>query len=209
MRRPLLAVALAASLALSGCAGTTSYPASVKEQLRTTILDVTTAASQNDFQGALNHLNDLQNELQDARDRGDISEARFNTVTAAIAQVVGKITAKMIAGGVTPTPQPTRPPSSGSTGTKRTQAPTDGTKAPAQPQPGSSQAPSSSQAPPPAPVEPPVEEPPAPETTETPTPTPSVTPSEAVTPSPSATTTSQGGAQQNAQTTASVTESGQ
>ncbi|BDZ44163.1 hypothetical protein [Naasia aerilata] len=151
MRRPLLAVALAATLVLSGCGtGDSSYPAALRSQLQTTVLDVSTAASQNDLQGALNHLNDLQNEVQDARDRGDISESKYNTVMAALTIVAAKITAKMSAAGQTPTPQPTKSTSGGSTGTKRTQAPDDTTKEPSAPQQGTSQAPPSSQAPAPS-----------------------------------------------------------
>jgi hypothetical protein len=189
MRRPLLAVALAATLVLSGCAGASgsAYPAAVRDQLQTTVLDITTAASQNDLQGALNHLNDLKNELQEARDSGDISEPRYNAVVAAIAVLEAKITAKMAAAGQTPTPQPTKSTSNGSTGTKRTQAPTDTSPEPSDPQQGASHSPPASQAPPAssAPAEPePSTSAPAP--TDTPSATPSPSPSTRETTTPDA-----------------------
>ncbi|MHC5796808.1 hypothetical protein ACVXZ4_11675 [Lacisediminihabitans sp. FW035] len=97
MRRAAVLVAgiLAVALGLTGCAGTaapattptaSAYSREVASRLQSAVLSVTSSAEA-DPTAALARLDELATMLADARARGEVSAARFDSIAAAIALV--------------------------------------------------------------------------------------------------------------------------
>lgn len=91
----LAAATIVLALALSGCAGSatpattptaSSYSPDVASRLQSAVLSVTSSAEVDPI-AALARLDELATMLADARARGEISAARFESISAAIALV--------------------------------------------------------------------------------------------------------------------------
>jgi hypothetical protein len=79
---------VAVSLCLSGCAGQASdYGHEIADRLQTEVLEVSQLAAATDYAGAIVSLDELEARLKDARARGDVTDARYESVTAALALV--------------------------------------------------------------------------------------------------------------------------
>ncbi len=88
--RPLAVVAsLAIGLILSGCATEvdSGYPVSSANEFQAKVLAVTEAAADNDPEAAMTRLKELVARVGDALARGEISQARHDSIMAAIALV--------------------------------------------------------------------------------------------------------------------------
>lgn len=85
MRRQSSAVAvvLAATLALSSCAAPADDRAT-RDSLREHVLVVAEASAAGDWPGALAGLDAMASELSTARDEGELSEERFDTIALAM-----------------------------------------------------------------------------------------------------------------------------
>lgn len=105
MRRRMAAAALAVTLALSGCAGQSAYPAAVADRLQDTVLQVTTYASSGNIDAALAALDELERRLEAAHASGQISDARYRDVQAAIERVRAQLEKEKAAAGGTPAPE--------------------------------------------------------------------------------------------------------
>lgn len=90
MRRAIAAtLAALLALGLAGCSPQhdAAYPPSSAETLQTGVLAVSEAASAGDAESALTRLDELQAALLDCKARGAIGDARFDSISAAIALV--------------------------------------------------------------------------------------------------------------------------
>jgi len=88
MRSAVLAAGLAVAVVLSGCASPADdYGQGTAERLQAAVLQVTDAAASGDFTEALTSVAELEVTLADARARGDVTEERFESISAAIALV--------------------------------------------------------------------------------------------------------------------------
>jgi hypothetical protein len=98
--------ALAVAILLTGCAGTnapavtptaSAYPSEVASRLQSAVLAVSSAAAGGDPTAALNRLDELTATLADARARGAVTTARFDSITASIALVRADLEAAVAA----------------------------------------------------------------------------------------------------------------
>lgn len=96
LRSGLSAGIVACALVLTGCAvsatpGATPtpsrYSSTVASELQSGVLSVTASAAGGDPAGALNRLDELTATLADARARGTVTAARFDSIMASIALV--------------------------------------------------------------------------------------------------------------------------
>ena len=87
MRRALAAMAVAAILALSGCAADDGYTDAAAQSLQGAVLAVTQASSTGDWATAQAALDETATRLTAAVEAGDISEERAAEIIAAIAEV--------------------------------------------------------------------------------------------------------------------------
>ena len=86
--RVIVAISVLIALSLTGCAQQPSdYGQAVAERLQEQVLAVSTSAADAELEAAVVALNELDVELKDALARGDISEARYDSITAAAALV--------------------------------------------------------------------------------------------------------------------------
>lgn len=101
----MLAGLLAAALILSGCAGTevpkstptaAAYPSDVASRLQSAVQSVSSSAA-DDPTTALARLDELTATLADARARGEVSAARFHSISAAIVLVRADLEAAIAA----------------------------------------------------------------------------------------------------------------
>lgn len=108
LRSALAAGMLACALVLTGCAtgntpGATPtpsrYSSTVASELQSGVLSITSAAAGGDPAGALNRLDELAATLADARARGTVTTARFNSIMASIALVRADLEAAVAAQG--------------------------------------------------------------------------------------------------------------
>ena len=84
----IVAISVLIALSLTGCAQQPSdYGQAVAERLQEQVLAVSTSAADAELEAAVVALNELDVELKDALARGDISEARYDSITAAAALV--------------------------------------------------------------------------------------------------------------------------
>jgi hypothetical protein len=103
----MLTTLFAVTIGLTGCAGQQSdYGSETADRLQGEVLEVSTLSAQADFAGALLALTELDVELKDARARGDLTEERYESVTAAAALVRADLEAA-IAAQAPPPPEPT------------------------------------------------------------------------------------------------------
>jgi hypothetical protein len=106
-RRLHLGIAAAAiAVGLVGCAPASSYDAAAAERLQARVESVTVAAASADHAGVLGDLETLEVELRDALARDQITQARFDSVTAAIALVRADAEAALAASQPAPAPAP-------------------------------------------------------------------------------------------------------
>lgn len=86
--RVIVAISVLIALSLTGCAQQPSdYGQAVAERLQEQVLAVSTSAADAELEAAVVALNELDVELKDALARGDISEARYDSIAAAAALV--------------------------------------------------------------------------------------------------------------------------
>ena len=189
MRRRIAALALAGTLALSGCATGNGYPEGVADQLQNTVMQVTSSAASGDLQAALTALDDLEQRTKDAHAAGDVPDAKYSEIMTAIAAVRAKLEAALQAQGNAPAPAASKGSSGGTSGTSSagrgsSPAPKDTPKAESTPSPSAQPSTTPSAAPsqqaPTAPA--------TPKATPTPTPPPASTPPASHTPTPTDTT---------------------
>lgn len=84
----IVAISVLIALSLTGCAQQPSdYGQAVAERLQEQVLAVSTSAADAELEAAVVALNELDVELKDALARGDISEARYDSIAAAAALV--------------------------------------------------------------------------------------------------------------------------
>jgi hypothetical protein len=93
MRRAFAAIAMAAVLALGGCAADDGYSDAAAHALQDGVFAVTQLSSQGDYAGALTALADTESRLAEALASGEISQERADEITAAIAGVRGNLNA--------------------------------------------------------------------------------------------------------------------
>lgn len=98
----VLATVLACAIGLTGCAGgnapvASSYPSTIASQLQAGVLSVSSAAAGEDPASALTRLDELGAALADARARGEVTSARFASISAAIALVRSDLKAAITA----------------------------------------------------------------------------------------------------------------
>jgi hypothetical protein len=106
MRAAVVAVLFAVTVGLTGCAGQQSgYGSDIADRLQGEVLEVSTLSAEADFAAALLALTELDVELKDARARGEITEERYESVTAAAALVRADLEAA-IAAQAPPPPAP-------------------------------------------------------------------------------------------------------
>lgn len=104
----LIGVALA--LTLAGCAGTaTDYSTPVASALQQQVLAATNAAAEGDYESALTRLDELEASVADALARGSISQARGDSILAAIALVRADLEALLDGPGNSDKPKPDKP----------------------------------------------------------------------------------------------------
>jgi L-fucose mutarotase/ribose pyranase (RbsD/FucU family) len=103
----VLAVVLAVGLALTGCAQSGSDADFAAEELQRQVLDVTTASAEQNYSEALVRLAELEASVKDDLARGEISQARYESVMAAIELVRADLEAAAAEPTPTPTPTPT------------------------------------------------------------------------------------------------------
>jgi hypothetical protein len=96
LRSALFAGIVAFALVLTGCAtsGTpgatptaSRYSSTIASELQSGVLSVTSSAAGGDPAGALNRLDELTATLADARARGTVTAARFDSIMSSIALV--------------------------------------------------------------------------------------------------------------------------
>ena len=96
--RVIVAISVLAALSLTGCAEQPSdYGQAVAERLQEQVLVVSTSAADAELEAAVVALNELDVELKDALARGDISEARYDSIAAAAALVRSDLEAAIAA----------------------------------------------------------------------------------------------------------------
>ena len=96
--RVIVAISVLVALSLTGCAQQPSdYGQAVAERLQEQVLVVSTSAADAELEAAVVALNELDVELKDALARGDISEARYDSITAAAALVRSDLEAAIAA----------------------------------------------------------------------------------------------------------------
>ena len=92
----LAAVLVTCALVLTGCAAgsdpgatptASRYSSTIASELQSGVLSVTSSAAGGDPAGALNRLDELTATLADARARGTVTAARFESIMASIALV--------------------------------------------------------------------------------------------------------------------------
>lgn len=95
-RATVLAGVMACALMLTGCVGTgvpaatptvSSYSSAAASRLQSAALSVSSAAASGDPAAALARLDELTVTLADARARGEVSTARLDSISAAMALV--------------------------------------------------------------------------------------------------------------------------
>ena len=105
-RAALLATVLACTMVLTGCVGSSApiappvaspYPSTIASQLQAGVLSVSSAAAGEDPVSALTRLDELRAALADARARGEVTSARFESISAAIALVRSDLQAAITA----------------------------------------------------------------------------------------------------------------
>jgi hypothetical protein len=107
LRTAMLTTLFAITIGLTGCAGQQSdYGSEIADRLQGEVLEVSTLSAQGDFAAALVALTELDVELKDARARGDLTDERYESVTAAAALVRADLEAA-IAAQAPPAPEPT------------------------------------------------------------------------------------------------------
>lgn len=92
-----VALAVAAGLVISGCAGGTSYDGDTARDLQQQTLAVTTAAADGDWNAAAMRLMALEADARDAHARGLVSTERLESIVAAIALVAASVEAERVA----------------------------------------------------------------------------------------------------------------
>lgn len=92
-----VALAVAAGLVVSGCAGGTSYDDDTARDLQQQTLAVTTAAADGDWNAAAMRLMALEADARDAHARGLVSTERLESIVAAIALVAASVEAERVA----------------------------------------------------------------------------------------------------------------
>ena len=92
-----VALAVAAGLVVSGCAGGTSYDDDTARDLQQQTLAVTTAAADGDWNAAAMRLMALEADARDAHARGLVSTERLESIIAAIALVAASVEAERVA----------------------------------------------------------------------------------------------------------------
>jgi hypothetical protein len=106
LRSALTAGVVACALVLTGCAASGSpgatptasrYSSTVASELQSGVLSVTSSAAGGDPSGALNRLDELTATLADARARGTVTAARFDSIMASIALVRADLEAAVAA----------------------------------------------------------------------------------------------------------------
>jgi hypothetical protein len=84
VRQRLIVASAIAVFALTGCAATTDYPLTTATSLREDVAIVSTSAANGDFSGALKQLDTVKATLDDALARGDVSAARYASISSSI-----------------------------------------------------------------------------------------------------------------------------
>ena len=107
IRAPLLAAGLlSVAILLTGCATpqapaatptVSAYPSDVASRLQSAVLSVSSSAAGGDPTSALARLDELTATLADARARGQVSAARLDSISAAIALVRTDLEAAILA----------------------------------------------------------------------------------------------------------------
>ena len=107
MRRATALVTLVAgALMLTGCVGngvpaapptTSSYSSAAASRLQSAVLSVSSSAAAGDPAAALSRLDELTVTLADARARGEVSTARLDSISAAMALVRADLQAAITA----------------------------------------------------------------------------------------------------------------
>lgn len=89
IRRTVAAATLVLALALTGCAPspTTTYSEATATSLQAGVLAVTEAAASGDPRSAVTRLAELESILLDEFARGNVSQERFDSISASIALV--------------------------------------------------------------------------------------------------------------------------
>lgn len=106
LRSALTSVAFVVVIALTGCAPQQAdYGAEIAEALQGEVLEVSQLSANADFGSALLALTELEVSLMDARARGLLTEERYESITAAVAQVRTDLEAA-IAAQAPPAPAP-------------------------------------------------------------------------------------------------------
>ncbi len=98
------------ALALAGCTGVaTEYPATTASALQQQVLATTSAAADGDYEAALTRLDELEVAVADALADGSISQARADSILAAIALVRADLEALLDGPGNSDKPKPDKP----------------------------------------------------------------------------------------------------
>jgi hypothetical protein len=98
LRRIVLPVALAVTVALGGCAAPQpSYDPATAKALQGEVLEVSELSAAADYTAALLTLTELEVSLKDARARGELTEERYESILAAAAMVRADLEAAIAA----------------------------------------------------------------------------------------------------------------
>lgn len=107
MRHAWIGAVLAVTL-LTGCAqAETGLERDTARQLQARVLEITQASSQNKPESALNALDGLETELQEAKDSGRITEERHRSITTITTAVRADLERAIAAVKATPRPTET------------------------------------------------------------------------------------------------------
>lgn len=110
MRLLTALVGAALVVALAGCAATAAdYPAEVASGLQQQVLGATAAAADSDYEAALARLDELEVAVADALARDSITQARGDSILAAIALVRADLEALLDGPGNSDKPKPDKP----------------------------------------------------------------------------------------------------
>lgn len=109
-RNSIAGITLAAGIMLTGCASGTDFDAEAAKQLQSRVLSVTEAAAGGDHSTALTTLAELDVDARDALARNQITDARFESITAAATLVRADLEAAIIANAPPPPPAPAPAP---------------------------------------------------------------------------------------------------
>ncbi|MDO9590339.1 MAG: hypothetical protein Q7J04_04280 [Microcella sp.] len=102
----LIAIGIGVALTLTGCAPAASPSAATTAQLQQTVLEITTAVADDDWESASADLDALEAQVAAAQASGDLSDERAAGIRMAIALVRTDVAAALAPPVVEPEPEP-------------------------------------------------------------------------------------------------------